>query len=185
MLYHPKLELWLALFMPFSTLYALFHIFICFSYSVGPFIKLDVFLFSIIFIFLMNDAFFSFIQQFIHFFVAKYSFNKIFIFFREALFKFKISFIQNNAVFFIQKNYYFFEKSRIGQGYSETETTLRCKYISDANVYWKCILCYFLFYIHATSDRQSVSSLQCLFSPFVYLVCKGGKWLFRTTLDCG
>ena len=109
----PKLELWLALcmFFFFSTLYALFHIFICFSYSVGPFIKLDVFLFSIIFIFPMNDAFLSFIQQFIHFFVAKYSFNKIFIFFWDALFKFKISFIQNNAVLFIQKDYYFFLKS--------------------------------------------------------------------------
>jgi len=56
----------------------------------------------------MNEAFFSFIQQFIQIFVAKYSFNKIFIFFQEALFKFKISFIQNNAVLFIQKKYSFF-----------------------------------------------------------------------------
>ena len=102
----------------FSTLYALFHIFICFSYSVGPFIKLDVFLFNIIFIFPMNDAFFSFIQQFIQFFVAKYSFKKIFIFFREALFKFKISFIQNNAVLFIQKNYSFFLKVAYRTGLS-------------------------------------------------------------------
>ena len=81
MFHLPKLQLRRALFMPYSTLYALFHIFICFSYSVGPFVKLDVFLFNIIFIFHMNDAFFSFIQQFIQFFVAKYSFKQIFIFF--------------------------------------------------------------------------------------------------------
>ena len=65
----------------------------------------------------MNAAFFSFIQQFIQFFMAVYSFKKILIFFREELFKFKISFIQNNAVLFIQKIIHFFEKSRIEQGY--------------------------------------------------------------------
>ena len=106
----PKLELWLARCMSFFHIVCPFHIFICFSYAVGPFIKLDVFLFNIIFISPMTDAFFPFIQQFIQFFVAKYSFKKIFIFFREVLFKFKISFIQNNAVLFIQKNYSFFLK---------------------------------------------------------------------------
>ena len=65
----------------------------------------------------MNDTFFSFIQQFIPFFVARYSFKKILIFSLQALFKFKIPFIQNNAVLFIQKIIHFFEKSLIDQGY--------------------------------------------------------------------
>ena len=107
----PKLELWLALCMSFFHIvcpFSYFHLFfiLCRTF----YIKLDVFLFNIIFIFCMNDAFFSFIQQFIQLFVAKYSFKKIFICFWEALFKFKISFIQNYAVLFIKKKYSFFFK---------------------------------------------------------------------------
>ena len=64
----------------------------------------------------MNHAFYSFIQQFIQFFCGKKFIKKIFIFFGEALFKFKISFIQNNAVLFIQKSIHFFKNLRIGQG---------------------------------------------------------------------
>ena len=79
----------------------------------------------------MNDAFFSFIQQFIQFFVAKYSFKKIFIFFRGALFKFKISFIQNKAVLFIQKNYSFFLKVAYRTGlYSNNAPPRNLKEIS-------------------------------------------------------
>ena len=68
-------------FYAFFTLYALFF-FICFSYFLGPFFKLDVF--NILLIFPMNDALFSFIQQFIQLFVAKYSFNKNIHFFCQG-----------------------------------------------------------------------------------------------------
>ena len=102
-----------------SILYALFHIFICFF---GPFSNLTSF-FYILFIFPMNDAFFSFIQQFIQFFVAEYSF-KIW----EVLFKFKTSFIQNNAVLFIQKNYSLFFKVAYRTGlYVDSLTSSPCE----------------------------------------------------------
>ena len=96
-------------FMPFFTFSSVFH------NLLDLFSNLTSFL-NIIFIFPMNDTFFSFIQQFIQFFVAKYSFKKIFIFFREALFKFKISFIQKIAVLFIQKYYSFFWKDAYRTG---------------------------------------------------------------------
>ena len=110
----PKLERWLALCMSFFHIVCPFSHFHQFFILFRTFYQTWRFSFNIIFIFPMNDAFFSFIQQFIQFFVAKYSF--IFIFFRETLFKFKISFIQNKAVLFIQKKNHFFEKSCIEQG---------------------------------------------------------------------
>ena len=75
----PKLELWLGLPMPFSTLYALFHIaHLFFTFLFDNFSNFKAFVY-ISFIFPMNDAFFPFIQQFIQFCKENYSFNKLFI----------------------------------------------------------------------------------------------------------
>ena len=65
--------------MPFSTLYALFHIVhLFFIFLFDNFSNFKAFVY-ISFIFPMNDAFFSFIQQFIQFWKENYSFNKLFI----------------------------------------------------------------------------------------------------------
>ena len=72
----PKLELWLALCMSFVHIVCPFSHFHQFFILCWTFFKLDVLFFNILFIFPMNDTFFSFIQQFIQFFVAKYSLKK-------------------------------------------------------------------------------------------------------------
>ena len=109
----PKLELWLALCMFFSTLFVCpfshFHLFfiLCRTF----YIKLDVFLFNIIFIFPMNDAFFhsfnnsfNFLWQNIHFFSGKRYSNSKYHSFKIMLF------------YSFKKIIHFFEKSRIEQG---------------------------------------------------------------------
>ena len=108
----PKLELWLALCMyffphcrPFFTFSSVFHTqWDLFSNLTYFFLTLySFFLWMTHFFHSFNNSF-NFLRQNIH--STKYSF-----FFREALFKFKISFIQNNAALFIQKSYSFFLKS--------------------------------------------------------------------------
>ena len=81
MFYQPKLRALAIPFMPFS------HYMPCFFSSVfHTFWDLfsNLMFFNILLIFPMNDALFSFIQQFIQLFVAKYSFNKNIHFFCQG-----------------------------------------------------------------------------------------------------
>ena len=89
--------------MPFFTFSSVFHTLLDLFQTWRLFL-------NIIFIFSYEWSIF-----FIHSTIHSICCGKIFIqknilFFREALFKFKISFIQNNAVLFIQKIYSFFWK---------------------------------------------------------------------------
>ena len=93
--------------MPFFTFSSVFH-------------TLSDLLSNLTSFFLTLYSFFLWMTHFFHSFNNSFNFvwqnihlKKIFNFFREALFKFKISFIQNNAVLFIQQNYSFFWKSRV------------------------------------------------------------------------
>ena len=88
--------------MQFSTLYALFILYTCFSYSCLTISQTSKHLFYILFIFPMNDAFFSFIQKFIQFYKENYSLKKIFI--------------KKNMKLFIQGNYSFIWKMNYRPG---------------------------------------------------------------------
>ena len=90
--------------MPFFTFSSVFH-------------TLSDLLSNLTSFFLTLYSFFLWMTHFFHSFNNSFNFlwqnihsKKKFIFFWEALFKLKISFIQNNAVLFIQKNYSFFWK---------------------------------------------------------------------------
>ena len=108
----PKLEPWLPLCMSF------FHIVCPFSHIYLFFILCRTFcqtwrLSFKHYIHFSYEWRIFFIHSTIHSILCgKIFIQKIFNFFREALFKFKISFIQNNAVLFIQKKIIFL-KSRV------------------------------------------------------------------------
>ena len=106
MFHLPKLQLRRALFMPYFTLYALFHIFICFSYFVGPFFKLKVCLYNISLIFPMNDEFF-------------HSLNNSFNFWWQSIHSKNVNFLPGKRnldskhhsfkiILFVQSNFSFF-----------------------------------------------------------------------------
>ena len=112
----PKLELWLALCMSFFHIVCPFSHFHQFFILFRTFYQTWRFSFNIIFIFSMNDAFFSFIQQFIQFFVAKYSFKQIFIFSGRRYSNSRYHSFKIMLFYSFKKIIHFFEKLRIGQG---------------------------------------------------------------------
>ena len=76
----PNEELWLSLLCPFSHCMPCFHIFICFSYFLGPFFSNLMFSFNILFILPMNGAFFHSFSNSFNFLWQNIHSTKIFIF---------------------------------------------------------------------------------------------------------